>query len=84
MQLGHGERTDTCDGFYRDDGTWLGVGGAGLKYGSSDSISSSLGHGGLILGTGKMRKELWFVLGTDCAKAGIHRKVSGRADDRGP
>lgn len=38
----------------------VGNGGEGLKYVSSDSISSSLGHGGFILGTGKMREELTF------------------------
>lgn len=79
-QSGLGNKTDTCDGFYRDDVTWLEMGRV-VKYESSDSISNSLGHDGLILGTGKNAGGVMFVekkLGTDCAKAGIHRKVSGR------
>lgn len=51
-QSGLGDKTDTCDGFYRDDVTWLEMGRL-VKYESSDSISISLGRDGLILGTGK-------------------------------
>lgn len=41
-ELGLGDKTDTCDGFYRDDVTWLEMGRL-VKYESSDSISNTWG-----------------------------------------